>query len=73
MALKASLFRKEIYRILDEVLDTGIPAEIEQRGKILRIEAVETRSKLANLRLQPYLLSDPEDLVHIDWSAESRP
>jgi hypothetical protein len=73
MAIKASALRENIYRILDEVLETGVPIEIERRGKILRIVPEETRSKLDNLRPRPYLLSDPEELVHLDWSEEWRP
>lgn len=31
------------------------------------------RSKLANLKPRLYLLSDPEDLVYLDWSGECVP
>lgn len=31
----------DIYRILDRVLETGIPAEIERGGKLLKIVPVE--------------------------------
>jgi antitoxin (DNA-binding transcriptional repressor) of toxin-antitoxin stability system len=73
MAIKASALRENIYRLLDEVLETGVPIEIERRGKILRIVPEKTRSKLDNLRPRPHLLTDPEELVHLDWSEEWRP
>lgn len=73
MPLKASSLREDIYRILDQVLETGVPVEIERRGKILKIVPAEPRSKLENLEARPYLLSDPEDLVHMDWSVEWKP
>jgi len=73
MAIKVSALRENIYRILDEVLATGVPVEIEHQGKILRIAPAEARSKLDNLRARPYLLTDPEELVHLDWSEEWRP
>lgn len=73
MPLKASQLREDIYRILDQVLETGIPIEIERRGKILKIVPSESRSKLDNLKPRRYLLSEPEDLVHLDWSGEWRP
>lgn len=73
MALKPSQLCEDIYRILDQVLETGVPVEIERRGKLLKIISVEAKSKLANLKPRPYLLSDPEDLVHLDWSGEWRP
>lgn len=71
--LKASALRENIYRILDQVAETGVPVEIERQGKILKIVLEEPPSKLDNLRPRPYLLDDPEDLVHLDWSAEWRP
>jgi hypothetical protein len=73
MAMKTSSLRENLYRILDQVLETGIPVEIERRGKILKIMPAEPRSKLTNLKPRPYLLSDPEDLVEMDWSGEWRP
>lgn len=73
MALKASSLRENIYRILDQVLETGVPVEIERHGKLLRIVPEEPKSKLSNLKARPYLLADPEDLVHLDWSGEWRP
>jgi hypothetical protein len=76
MALTASRLRENIYKILDKVIDTGIPVEIERRGKKLRILPVEsgTVSKLDNLTERPdTILCDPEEIVHIDWSGEWRP
>lgn len=68
MRLKASDFQRKICRTLDRVLDTGTPVEIEWRGKILKIVPAEPRSKLAGLKPRSYLLCDPEELVHLDWS-----
>jgi hypothetical protein len=70
MAITASAFHENLYSLLDEALETGIPIEVEWRGKILRINPEETRSKLDNLRPRPYLLADPEELVHLDWSED---
>jgi|tagenome__1003787_1003787.scaffolds.fasta_scaffold20557876_2 hypothetical protein len=67
VAIKASALRENLDRILDEVLDTGEPVEIEHRGKILRIVPLEARSKLDNLRPRHHLLTDPEELIHLDW------
>lgn len=73
MTLKASSLRENIYRILDQILETGVPIEIERRGRILKISPAEPVSKLANLKSHPYLRSDPEELVGFDWSDEWRP
>ena len=72
MPIKPSQLREDIYRILDQILETGVPVEIERGGKLLKIVPVEPRSKLANLKPRKYLLCDPEDLVHLDWSGEWR-
>lgn len=71
--LKASALRENIYRILDQVAETGISVEIERHGKILKIVLEEPPGKLDNLRPRPYLLDDAEDLVPLDWSEEWRP
>jgi hypothetical protein len=70
MTLRASALRENIYRILDEILETGVPVEIEHKGKLLRIAAVEPKSKLGNLKPRDLIVGDPEELVHIDWSEE---
>lgn len=71
--LTASKLRQDIYRILDQVLKTGVPVEIERKGKILKVVSAEPPSKLENLKRRSYLVGDPEELVHLDWSGEWRP
>jgi hypothetical protein len=73
MTLKASKLRANIYRILDQVLETGVPVEIERRGKLLRIVAAEPPSRLARLPRRDCIAGDPMDLVHLDWYDEWRP
>lgn len=74
MSLTASKLRQDIYRILDRVLETGEPVEIERRGRILRIVPEPKPDKLAGLvRRDGYLRCEPEELVHLDWSDEWRP
>lgn len=41
MSSKPSASGEDIYRILDQVLETGVPVEIERRGKLLKIVPVE--------------------------------
>ena len=71
MAISTSKLRRDIYRIIDQVMDTGVPAD-RARGSSGPDDPVR-RSKLANLKPRPYLLADPMDLVHIDWSGEWKP
>ena len=70
MTVTASKLREDIYRILDQILKTGRPVEITRKGKRLRIVPVEPVSKLSRLKTRAYLLRDPEELVHMDWTHE---
>lgn len=73
MALTASKLRENIYRILDQVLETGKPVEVERGGKHLRIIPVEPVGKLDHLPERSIIQNNPEDLVHLDWSKEWKP
>jgi len=78
----ASKLRENIYRLLDEVLESGHPIEIERKGKRLRIvpadpEPSESRSpkqgRLGRLIKRDCLPEGTESLLGIDWSAEWKP
>jgi hypothetical protein len=76
--LTASRLRANVYRVLDQVIETGIPVEIERHGRRLRIVPASlgrapAPGKLARLKTRRYLRCEPEALVHIDWSREWRP
>jgi hypothetical protein len=74
MAISASKLRANVYRLLDEVLETGQPLEIERNGKTLVIAPRERRSRLDRLpRREGYIVGDPDELIHIDWSSEWNP
>ena len=71
-AITATKLRQNLYNILDSVVDTGVPVEIERRGRLLRIVAEEQGSKWDRLTAHQVVVGDPDDLVHIDWSHEWR-
>jgi antitoxin (DNA-binding transcriptional repressor) of toxin-antitoxin stability system len=76
MKVTVPRLQKNIYQLLDQVLETGVPIEIERRGRTLKIVPAEepARSKLDRLEPHPgSIVGDPEDLVHLDWSAEWKP
>lgn len=69
-----SRLRADLYRVIDRVLETGEPVEVERNGRRVRIVPAEAASQLAALRPHPdYLAADPESLVHLDWSDEWTP
>ena len=77
MRVTASRLRENIYKLLDQVLETGEPLEIERKDGLLRIERVHPEAKGSRLdRLVPhpgFIKGDPMDLVHIDWSVYWNP
>lgn len=69
-----SRLRANLYQVVDRVLETGEPVEIERHGRRVRIVSVESAGRLAALRPHPgYIEGDPESLVHMDWSDEWKP
>jgi hypothetical protein len=71
MTLTASKLRQDIYRVLDHVLATGEPVEIERNGRRLLIVADEVPSRLSRLvRRTDVVIGDSADFVHLDWSSE---
>lgn len=74
MSVTASELRRDVYRLLDRVLASGEPLEVERHGQLLRIVPLETGSRLGRLSPMPGLISgDPGDLAELDWSGNWQP
>ena len=74
MAITASKLRADIYRLLDEVIETGQPLEIERNGKTLVVAPKEQESIWERLpRREGFIVGDPDELIHLDWSSEWNP
>lgn len=76
MRLTASQLRANIYRILDQVAESGVPVEIVRRRRRLKIVPADDARprKLDRLKPRPKALrGDPERLVHLDWSKAWKP
>ena len=66
--------QNNIFQLLDKVIKTGVPVEIERKGKRLLISPAEKRRDLDSLEEHPeFIVGNPDDLVHIDWSTEWKP
>jgi hypothetical protein len=71
MAITASQLRQDVYRLLDHVLSTGEPLEIERKGRLLRLVPDEPVGRLSRIHVHPdAIVGDPEELVSSDWSSE---
>ena len=70
MAISATELRANLYRILDLVAKSGETVEIVRNGKVLKIIPGSPPDKMKNLvKRQGYLKCDPDEIVHLDWSA----
>lgn len=69
--MTASALRRDIYRILDRVLESGEPVIIERHGRRVRISAEDVPSRLDALVRRPeVVVGNSDDFVHLDWSNE---
>ena len=63
--------RTNIYNILEEVLRTGMPIEINKGSRRLKIVPIEKVHKFQNLVSRPHIIQgNPDDLVDIRWEEE---
>jgi len=70
MAITASKLRENVYRILDEAIETGEPVEVVRKGVTLTIVPPKRVSKMANLKKRKVFVGNVEDIVGMDWSKE---
>jgi hypothetical protein len=70
MPITASKLREDVYRILDEVIETGLPVEVLRKGTVLKIVPEKPVSKLARLKKRNIFVGNPEDIIGMDWSRE---
>ena len=64
----------DILQLLDKVLSTGLPVEIERKGQRLVISPAEKRRELDCLENHPdFVVGNPDDFVHVDWSSDWNP
>ena len=74
MPITASALRANVYRLLDEVLDSGRPLEIEREGKIVVIAPKKAQSIWERLpQREGAIVGDPDEVIHMDWSSEWNP
>lgn len=70
MILTATKLRQNLYRILDEILDSGIPVKINRKGEILKIVPEKKKSKLERLEEHRTIIGNPESIIDINFDSE---
>lgn len=74
--MKTTELRKNIYNVLDRVIKTGEPVEIERKGtklKIIREKGVSSLERLKGKKKKKAYKGDSDEVIHIDWSKEWDP
>ena len=70
MRITASKLRESVYNLLDQVLESGVPLEIERKGRVLKIVPDQRRTILDRVIRRDYIVGNPDDIVSVDWTAE---
>jgi hypothetical protein len=72
--VSATELRRNIYKLLDQVIESGRPLTVHRKGCKLLIGPLRPASRLARLEPHPdCIIGAPQDLVEIDWSTEWKP
>jgi hypothetical protein len=72
MAVTLSELRANIFKLVDQVIETGVPLEILRNDTRLRISLLEPARKLDQLPLRNLFACDPDELVQYEPSGGSR-
>ena len=63
--ISLTALRNNLFKIVDQVIQTGNPVFIERKGHKLKIVLEEKKSKLNNLESHDCITGDPDDLVQL--------
>jgi hypothetical protein len=69
--ISLTALRNNLFKIVDQVIQTGNPVLLERKGQKLKIILVEKKSKLDNLKSHNCITGDPDDLAHVkvgEWN-----
>ncbi len=70
MAITASELRRNIYRLLDQVIESGVPLRIKRGDHVLSIATEVGPTKLEGLPLRALFSCEPDALVHRPTQSE---
>jgi len=70
-SISLTALRQQLFKLVDQVIQTGIPLEIERNGHRVKVILDEKKSKLANLKVHDCIEGDPDDLINLsltEWN-----
>ncbi len=73
--MKVTTLRRQLYEVVDRVLETGVAAEVERKGKKLLIVPADQSegrlARLARLKRRKTIVGDPSTLPEVkvgEWN-----
>lgn len=63
--ISLTALRNNLFKIVDQVIQTGNPVLLERKGQRLKIVLEEKKSKLENLKPHDCIIGNPDDLVQL--------
>jgi hypothetical protein len=63
--ISLTALRSQLFKIVDRVIETGMPVKIERKGHRLKIVLDEKKSKLNNLKRRNCIVGDPDELIDL--------
>jgi N-acyl-D-aspartate/D-glutamate deacylase len=74
MTITPTEFRKDLFNLLDMLLETGKTLDINRNGQLFKVIPPQKIKKLDRLASHPdAVVGDSDDLVSIDWSDAWKP
>ena len=64
-SISVTALRQNLFKIIDQVLETGVPVEIDRNGKKVLLTPLMPVSKLAKLKRRDVIVGDPDDLTDL--------
>ena len=63
--ISLTALRNNLFKIVDEVIKTGNPLELERKGHRLKIVLEANKSKLENLKPHDCIVGNPDELIDL--------
>ncbi len=63
--ISVTALRQNLFKIIDQVLETGVAVEVERHGKKVILAPLTPVSKLAKLKRRDVIIGDPEALTNL--------
>ena len=63
--ISLTALRNNLFQIVDKVIETGNPVELDRKGHRLKIVMEAKKSKLENLKPHDCIVGNPDELIDL--------